>query len=169
MVMKKSCHLRLVRFFLIILKFYSQMQLNRYRWQLATKFLDCYEKYHFRVLVGRRERRLLDEWKWALVSGLGNRAKWPVDRDEIKHREKLHLTVLTQIVPAAGQQAHPKTASYSVPLNASTLGAGFATNEYSHLRTGRWTINFSHHREARNPHRLGISFRLTWSSVSSCT
>ena len=70
MAMKKSCHLRLVLFFQITLITYNQIRLNHYRWQLATKCLDCYEKYHFSVLVRVRERRLPGEWRWALISGL---------------------------------------------------------------------------------------------------
>jgi hypothetical protein len=47
-----------------------------------------------------------------------------------------------------------------VPLNASTLGAGFATNEYSHFPTIAEAVSFYHQHEAGDPHRLGISFQL---------
>lgn len=53
-IMKKSCHLRSVFIFQIMLISYNQTQLNHYRRQLATKCLSCYEKYHFSVLARMR-------------------------------------------------------------------------------------------------------------------
>ena len=48
-------------------------------------------------------------------------------------------------------------------INAATLGAGFATNKYTHymiLAIMHNRVSFSHQREAGDPHRLGISFQL---------